>query len=235
MHMDQGAKLLAVCDQCIAHTALGYNTNTYFRRKQGAINSLLEIIRTFPTSPSDEQIAYILKHIGYARIDNWIDTDFNTFSWWFQIALAVISIAIWWRLVDRKRLLELIFYGFTVQALAIWLDEAGYELGLWYYPVDLIPIFPPSTAIDYVMLPVIYALIYQYCRSWKAFIPATILMGGIFSFALEPLLSKFGFYVIIKWSFYCSFPVYIAIAIIMKAIVEKILAVMAHYQGQAAE
>lgn len=194
--------------------------------------SMLETIRTFPTSPSDEQIEYILKHIGYARIDNWIDTDFNTFSWWFQIMLAAIFIAIWWKLVDKKRLLELSFYGFTVQTISIWLDESGYELGLWYYPVDLIPIFPPSTAIDYIMLPVIYTLVYQYCRSWRAFIPGTILMAGVFSFILEPLLSKFGFYVIVKWSSYYSFPVYIAIAIIMKAIVGKILSVMTYHQGQ---
>ena len=193
---------------------------------------MIDKIRTFPTSPTDEQIAYILKHIGYARIDNWIDTDFNTFSWWFQIALAVISIAIWWKLVDKKRLLELTFYGFSIQTITIWLDEAGYELGLWYYPVDLIPVFPPSTAIDYVMLPVIYALVYQYCQSWKAFIPATILMGGIFSFVIEPTLSKFGYYVVVKWSSSYSFPVYIAIAIVMKALVEKILAVMDHHQGQ---
>ena len=196
---------------------------------------MLEKIHTFPTSPSDEQIAYVLKHISYARIDNWIDTDFNTFSWWFQIALAVIFMAAWWKLVDKKRLLELSFYGFTVQTITIWLDEAGYEIGLWYYPVDLIPIFPPSTAIDYIMLPVLYALIYQYCRTWKAFIPAAVLMSGIFSFILEPLLSKFGFYVVVKWSFYKSFPIYIAIAIVMKIFVERILTIMAHHQEHAAK
>jgi hypothetical protein len=53
---------------------------------------MLEEVRTFPTSPSDEQIAYTLKHLTYARIDNWIDTDFNTFGWWFQIALLVITL-----------------------------------------------------------------------------------------------------------------------------------------------
>jgi hypothetical protein len=196
---------------------------------------MLEEIRTFPTSPSDEQIAYVLKHIGYARIDNWLDTDFNTFTWWLQIALAAIALVIWWKLVDKKRLLELAFYGYTVQTISIWFDEVGYELGLWYYPVDLLPLFPPSTAIDYVLLPVIYALIYQYCRSWKVFISATILMGGIFSFVLEPLLSKFGFYVVVKWNSYYSFPIYIAIALVMKAIIEKILAVMAHQHRQAAK
>jgi len=193
---------------------------------------MLEKLRTFPTSPTDEQLAYILKHWSYARIDNWLDTDFNTSAWWFLFVLFIISLVVWWRLVDKSRLLELSFYGFVVMTVSIWLDQVGYELGLWYYPVDLIPVFPPSTTIDYVMLPVIYALVYQYCRSWKSFLIATVLMAGVFSFVLEPLMSKFGFYVIINWSSYCSFPIYIAIAVVMKAIVGKMKAISASHQQQ---
>ncbi len=158
---------------------------------------MLEKLRTFPTSPSDEQLAYTLKQWSFARIDNWLDTDFNTAAWWFLLAVFIISLAVWWRLVDKRRLLELSFYGFVVMTVSIWLDQVGYELGLWYYPVDLIPVFPPSTTIDYVTLPVTYALVYQYCRSWKSFLMTTVLMAGVFSFVMEPLLSKFGFYVVV--------------------------------------
>ncbi|GMA99490.1 CBO0543 family protein [Pelosinus sp. IPA-1] len=156
---------------------------------------MIEIARTFPTSASDEQIAYTLKHLTYVRIDNWIDTDFNTFGWWLQIVLLVIALSVWWKLVDKKRLLELTFYGFAIMTISIWLDEVGYELGIWYYPVDLIPVFSPSTAIDYVMLPVIYALVYQYCSSWRSFIISVSILADVFSFILESLLEKFGFYV----------------------------------------
>ncbi len=195
---------------------------------------MLERIRTFPTSPTDEQLAYILKQWSYARIDNWLDTDFNTLSWWFEVVLAVVSLYIWWKLVDKKRLLELTFYGFSVMTVSIWLDQVGYELGVWYYPVDLIPVFPPSTAIDYILLPVIYALVYQYCSSWRSFLIATILMSGVFSFILEPLLERFGFYVPVEWKVYYSLPAYIAIGIFMKMIVEKIKAIMATYEGKGA-
>jgi hypothetical protein len=196
---------------------------------------MLEKIRTFPTSPSDEQIAYALKRLTYARLDNWLDTDLNTLGWWFQAALTVLSIVVWWKLVDKKRLMELTFYCFTVMTITIWFDQVGYELGLWYYPVDLIPVFPPSTAIDYFMMPIIYGLVYQYCRTWKSFILATCLLSGVFSFVLEPLLEKFGFYVVIKWKYYYGFPIYIGIALIMKAIVEKIKVVMTRHQGLAAK
>jgi hypothetical protein len=36
--------------------------------------------------------------------------------------------------------------------------------------------------------------------------------------------------VVVKWSSYCSFPVYIAIAVVMKTIVEKMKAIMASQQ-----
>lgn len=191
---------------------------------------MLENIRTFPASPTGEQIAYVLRQLTYARIDKWLDTEFNTLGWWFLIALAVVSLVIWWKLVDKKRLLELSYYGFIIMTIDIWLDQVGYELGLWYYPVDIIPVFPPSTSIDYVMLPIIYALVYQYCRSWKAFTQATILMACVLSFAIEPLLAKFGFYVLIKWKFFYGFPVYITIGIVVKSVVNKIQEIVVRHQ-----
>jgi hypothetical protein len=182
---------------------------------------MIASIRTFPTSPTDEQLANLLKEYSYARIDNWLDTDFCTASWWFLIVLFIIMVLIWWKLVDKKRLIELSFYGCLIMTISIWFDQVGYELGLWYYPVDLIPVFPPSTAIDYVMIPVIYSLIYQYCTTWRTFIMATVLMSGIFSFILEPLLTKFGFYILVKWKYYYGFPIYIALALILRFIIEK--------------
>ena len=186
---------------------------------------MLEKIRTFPTAPSDEELAYALKQLTYARIDNWLTTDFITPGWWLQVFLALLFIYVWWKFTDKKRLLEISFFGLTIMTLSIWLDEAGYEIGLWYYPVDLIPIFPPSTAIDYIMLPVIYSLTYQNCRGWKSFITAIVLISAVFSFICEPLLEKYGFYVLIKWQFYYGFPVYLSMGILLKMLVDKIKSV----------
>lgn len=197
--------------------------------------SVLENIRTFPTSPTDEQLAFILKHWAYARIDNWLDTEFNTPAWWFQVVLVSISLVVGWKMVDKRRLLEIAFYGFTVMTISIWLDQVGYELGLWYYPVDLIPVFPPLTKVDYVMLPIMYALAYQYCSSWKRFMIAMLLLAGAASFAVEPLLVKYGYYVPVKWEYYYGFPVYILIGAGMKMIVEKTKAIMADYQEKIAK
>lgn len=179
-------------------------------------------VRTFPSSPTDEQIAYHLKQITYARIDNWLDTDFLTWGWWLQLILFILSLFVWWKLVEKKRLMEITFLGFLMMTVVIWLDQVGFELGIWYYTIDLIPVFPPATTIDYVMLPVIYSLVYQYCRSWITFLAAVFILAGIFSFVCEPLLNILGFYVLIEWHYYYGFPVYMALGIVFKFVIEKI-------------
>jgi hypothetical protein len=194
---------------------------------------MLEWLRTFPSSPTDEQIAYTLKHLTYARIDNWIDTDFSTWGWWVQLGLFIISMVIWWNFVDKERLIELTFYGFSVMTLSIWMDQVGYELGMWYYPVDLIPIFPPSTTFDYVMFPIIYSLIYQYCRTWRSFIIAICIMSGLFSFVLEPLATKLGFYILIEWKYHYSFPIYITMGIVLKMLINKMKLIVASHKERS--
>ena len=193
---------------------------------------MLDKIHTFPTSPTDEQIAYTLKEWSYARIDNWLDTDFLTWGWWFELGVLIISLVVFWKLVDKKRLFELTLYVILAGVIIIWLDEVGYELGLWYYPVDLVPVFPPSTAFDYSLLPVVYTLIYQYCPKWPKFLIATLVMAGVISFIMEPLAHLWGFYVLVKWKYYYGYPVYVAIGIFLKLVTENMKVIVTKHQLQ---
>ncbi|MDR3561179.1 MAG: hypothetical protein P4N41_24525 [Negativicutes bacterium] len=186
---------------------------------------MLQQFRTFPTSPSDEQLANAIKGVSYTRIDNWLDTDFATAAWWGEIAITILTLFLWWKLVDKKRLIDITLYGFLVMATSLTLDQIGYELGFWYYPVDLIPLFPPATAVDFIALPVIYSLIFQYCRHWKPFLAATLLMSTVFCFFLEPLMVKMGYYVLIKWRYYYGFPIYTVMAVVFKALLDKMKAI----------
>lgn len=190
---------------------------------------MLEKFHTYPSPATDEEIAYTLKQLTYARVDNWLDTDFLTWRWGLQVGLTLISLFLFWKLVEKKRLMEMTFHGLLVMTIAIWSDQVGYEFGLWYYPVDLIPIFPPATAIDYIMLPIIYTLIYQYFQRWKSFLIATFIMAAIFTTILEPALVHLGLYVPIKWNFHYGFPIYIVIGIVVKLITEKIATIVAEH------
>lgn len=191
---------------------------------------MLDKIQTFPSAPTDEKIADTLKELSYTRVDNWLETDFLTGTWWFQLAVAILSILVFWKLIDKKRLFEMSLYVLLASVIIIWLDQTGYELGFWYYPVDLIPLFPPSTAFDYSLLPLIYVLIYQYYPKWPSFLKATFIMSAIISFIMEPMAVRWGFYVLIKWKYYYGYPIYILIGVMLKLITEKIKKIVTKHQ-----
>jgi len=153
------------------------------------------------------------------RIDQWLQEDVFHFRWWFLLGLFSFSIYLWWKLVDKRRLPEVILFMGLTTILTLILDEYGEELSLWDYPIDIFPIFPPMTAIDLASLPMIYSLIYQYFGTWKSFSWATVIMATIFCFVLEPLLMWGDFYQLLKWKYYYGFPIYIAMALLIRWIV----------------
>ena len=156
------------------------------------------------------------------RIAEWRQEDVFHLRWFFQLALFSCSVWAWCKLVDKKRLPEITLYAGLTIIITLVLDEFGEELTLWDYPVDIIPIFPPLTAVDLASLPVIYSLIYQYFKTWNSFVRATVVMATIFCFALEPILVWGGFYKVLKWKYYYGFPIYIIMALCNRWLVIKI-------------
>lgn len=122
--------------------------------------------------------------------------------------------------MDKKRILEIITYGFFVTAIGIIGDAVGVTLMLWHYQNTLLPI-TLIAEIHTVQMPIIYMLIYQYFRTWKAFLIATTINAFIFAFILEPLLVWLRIYELDDWEHIYSFLPYIVIAIIVRLVVAK--------------
>jgi len=171
--------------------------------------------------PADVEIQ---KQLTSLRIDEWLREDVFHFRWWFLLVLFIVSALVWWKMVDKTRLHEISLNAALTIIMTLALDEFGEELSLWDYPTDIIPIFPPLTAINLASLPIIYSLIYQYFGTWKSFLWATIVMAAVFSFIFEPILAWGGFYQLLKWKYYYGFPIYTALAIFIRLVVIKIFA-----------
>ncbi len=165
------------------------------------------------------------KLLTYLRINEWQQEDLFHFRWFILIGVFLFSALVWCKLVDKSRLLEITLHAALTAMITLVLDEMGEELALWEYPADIIPIFPPLSAVDLASLPMIYSLIYQYCSSWRRFLWATLLMAAIFCFILEPLLVWSDFYLLLKWKYYYGFPIYIAMAIFIRWLILKIYAI----------
>lgn len=169
--------------------------------------------------PIDAKIQWKLT---LSRLEEWWEYDVFRFKWWSMLVLFIICVCIWWKLADKSKLNELILYTGLITIIIIVLDELGEELTLWDYTTDLIPLFPPVTAINLSCLPMVYALIYQYFRPWKSFVIATFIMSVIFCFVCEPIFVWAGIYQMISWKSYYGLPIYFFIAIIGKVALGKI-------------
>jgi len=158
-----------------------------------------------------------------ARIEDWIHYDLFSYQWWMLVAVLIIPWFIWWKYVDKKRLLEISLYGAFVLLVVSYLDGILTELIFWAYKYKLVPIWPRLIAADFTALPVIYMMVYQYFREWKSFLIVTTIIAGAFAFIGEPFLQWVGIYKHFSWKHIYSFPIYIAIPAFLKWVVDKMI------------
>ncbi|VBB07402.1 Hypothetical protein LUCI_2647, partial [Lucifera butyrica] len=105
-------------------------------------------------------------------------------------------------------------------------------LTLWDYPNDISPIFPVLTAINLSILPMVYSLIYQHFSTWKRFTGATIIISCLLSFGFEPVLTWAGYFQLLRWKYYYTLPVYIAVSLLIRWVTLKIFAIAEQAQNK---
>jgi hypothetical protein len=153
------------------------------------------------------------------RFEEWAQNEVFHFKWWLLIALYILCAYIWWKTADKSRLKEIILYTSLIIIVILLLDELGEELTLWDYPVDIFPLFPPISAVDFSCLPLVYSLIYQRFRPWRSFVAVSLVMAVVFCFVCEPIFVYLGIYQTLTWKFYYGLPIYFAMAVCTKAMV----------------
>ncbi|MEG6586884.1 CBO0543 family protein [Dendrosporobacter sp. 1207_IL3150] len=172
-----------------------------------------------------QQYSQILEAQSYFHIlqlQHWYQFELFTRQWWYLLAVLIISWLIWWKLVDKKSVFNILCYGFVIMFIVIAMDAIGIVKQRWIYPIKLIPVAPHTEAIDWGLLPVVDMLIYQYFPKWKNFIIAEVFLGAALAFLGEPFAQWLGVYTIINWKHIWSFPIYILKSILAKFIIETI-------------
>jgi len=158
-------------------------------------------------------------------MEHWVNYEVFTWQWWIGVACVVIPLLLMWKLVDKRRLLEIIAFGFMLNILATFLDVVGSELLLWNYTLRIIPQIPLLFPVDFVLVPIFYMLIYQRYIAWKQFLIASTILALALAFVAEPLAVYIGQYQLIHWKFIYSFPIYIVLAIFCKFFANKMFSV----------
>lgn len=173
--------------------------------------------------PSFEQVLDAQNKSIQLQNQHWIKFELFTFQFWILIVILILPWVIWWKLVDKKRLLEIIIYGLIVSTFVTLLDEVGCQLNLWEYRYDIEPLFPRLIPMNFTMLPIAYMLIYQYFRKWKSFIIVNILAALFYAFIGESVFEFLDIYELLHWRNIYSFPIYIVLAIMSKIMLNAIM------------
>lgn len=157
------------------------------------------------------------------RIEHWTEHEFLSAQWFGLIIMAIIFVSVWWRLLDKSRLMEILLFGFFIVITAGLLDGFGTEFNAWEYPVKILPAVFPLVVIDLFILPTVLMLLYQHFGQWQPFLVAIIIASAIFSFIVEPIFQYFGLYKIYTWKYYYSFPIYMLVGLFSKWLMQVII------------
>lgn len=167
-----------------------------------------------------EQILSIEKQLTHIRIENWLNQDLFSWQWWLLIIVLIVPWIFWWKYVDRKRLMEVLSFGLIALIISSYLDAVITELGWWSYHVWVIPLWPRLIPADFTVIPVTLMFIYQKFGSWRSFNLAMLTVSVIFSFVGEPFLGWIDVYELNGWRHIYSFPIYIAIGVFIKWLIQ---------------
>ncbi|WP_080875235.1 CBO0543 family protein [Oceanobacillus timonensis] len=171
--------------------------------------------------PTWQNIIELTKQYRDMKMEYWLNDNLFTSSWWILFVTTIGIFIVWLFLLDKKRIIEILLYGFFVTGTATMADAIGVALLLWNYPITLLPT-PLIVEIHRVQMPVIYMLIYQYFPSWKSFSIAVTINAFIFAFILEPTLVWLQIYETYHWKHIYSVLPYILIAVVFKFVVNKL-------------
>ena len=184
---------------------------------------MIAMVYAMTNYPSVEQLAEMAKLLTQGRIENWLGEALGSWRWWTLVILLIAPWLVWFKLANKKQLIELTLFGLIVMVLTITMDWLGFMLSLWNYPVDFIPLLPRLSSVDYTVVPIVYMLTYQHFSTWKSYFWALTVVSAVFAFIVEPIIAHLGFYVLIKWLHWYSFIIYIIMGLFARWIARKIV------------
>lgn len=143
-----------------------------------------------------------------------------SYQWWLIVVMMLTCWVVWGILLDRKRFRNILLIGCLSMGFALVLDDIGLTMARWNYPYKIVYFTTRLSLVDMVILPVAFMLIYQYCRKWATYIIFSVLFALFAAFIAEPIFVKLNMYTIIDWHYMYSAPIYVAIGVVVKGIVD---------------
>ena len=119
----------------------------------------------------------------------------GTWQFWVIVSLLIIPLILLYFTVDRKRIFEIFFFGYTVHILWTYVDIPLERYGYLVHTYFISPAFPFAINMSASALPVGFLLLYQYCTNHnKNFYMYTLLLSAFFAFVISSIEQVFGYW-----------------------------------------
>lgn len=135
----------------------------------------------------------------------------STWQWWFGIALFIVPWIIWFLLRKKDSTGRLLLGGFVTILLSLSVDLAALSLGLWSYPMIIIPLAPfLFLPYHFSLAPVAVMFALQIKPKMNSFIKG-ILFSAIAAFGGMNFFKAIDFYNPKNWSTLYDFFIFLII------------------------
>lgn len=158
-------------------------------------------------TPSHKEIVELTKQFKSVVLHRWEMETFLHWRWWLLLVFSILPWVMWWKFADKKRLHEILLYGFFAIILILILDTVGSFMVWWEYPINIFP-SPAMLPSDISIVPCLMMGVYQKAKVWKTFLLYNFLLASVMAFIGEPLFVWLGFYRLIEWHLFYSFCFY---------------------------
>jgi hypothetical protein len=120
-------------------------------------------------------------------------SSFTDWQYWVFLGMFILPLIILYFTVDRKRIFELLFFGFVVHLLWAYTDIYLGRHNFMVHKYLLVPDMPFSVSVVASALPVSFILIYQYCTNHNKNYPLfMVIMSLLWSFGIATIERMLG-------------------------------------------
>jgi hypothetical protein len=155
--------------------------------------------------------------------DKWLSQDLFSIRWWGLVSFLVFSYVLCFKLLDKKRFVELLLFGSLMSVFSVVADVFLTSLNLFIYKTSIFPIKPSIFIYDITAMPLYYMVLYQHATDWKKYSIVATLASLFMGYVFTPLLVKLGYLQFIRWSNTKAFLTIIVIGFLTKAVISLIL------------
>ena len=161
----------------------------------------------------------------------WMDYAlYTTFEYWFMVVLLVVPFVFLFMKINKNKLFQILFYGYSIHMCFGYQDLYGRNLGYWNYPFPVIPVLP-GIILDSSLIPIIFIFVYQSTlNSNKKYYLYSITTALILSFVFKPMLVRLGLFRMYgSISYFHLFLSYLSVLIFAKLVTDLFIWIKKRY------